>query len=134
MENPTLKLTTIKYMKFLFIFDFVATIVSNILILIPSHNFLSLGMALKLLRFFRRYYIRGAYKMIAKICARRNPARRKMIGFLITTIFELIFWLHVMTCIWIWFGATDCRVDNWQDVPESERSWIFVAGSDFTLD
>ena len=86
---------------------------------------------MKLFRIFRRSYVAYGYKLIAYNCARSKPDKRKSIINMLTYVVELLFWLHVMTCIWIKFGAADCAQENWRDVPEDDRTWMFVAGSDF---
>ena len=133
MEDANLKNTAKNYLSWMFLWDFIATIVSNLLCLIPNDgNMFAIGMQLKLARIFRRGYMILGYTKVANCCARQNPNKRNQIVLMFTYVVELLFWLHVMTCVWIALGAGDCSVDEgWESVPEVERSWMFVEGSDF---
>ena len=113
MSNPKLRKTAKNYLSWYFLWDFPATILSNVLMLIGGDQWFAIGMQLKLTRIFRRGYMIMGYQKIAYCCARQNPDKRNQIVLMFTYIVELIFWLHVMTCIWIAIGAGDCHLDDW---------------------
>ena len=127
----SLKKTSKRYLKGMFIIDFFATILSS-LMLFGGHSWFVWGIKLKSLRILRRNYIRLSYKAVVRYCAVNNPERGKLVKFVLTTTIELIFWLHVFTCVWIKLGSIDCLNDTWMTKVDSERSWLFLEGSDFS--
>ena len=129
----SLKKTAKRYLKGMFIIDFVATVVSSIM-LFGGHAWFVWGIKLKSVRIFRRNYIRLSYISVVKYCAVNNPERGKVVKYILQTTIEIIFWLHVFTCIWIKLGSIDCFDDQWVTKPDTERSWMFLEGSDFNGD
>ena len=129
MRSPfTLRKSVGAYLTSYFLLDFTATIIGNILFLVPTHSAELWRIRLKLVRIFRVTYMQIAYKgAIVKLTA-NIPKLQKTIQFILTGIFECIFWLHVMTCIWIKLGSLDKHNDRWLTTPENERTWMFVTG------
>lgn len=62
MRNPTLKRTSLNYLKGMFILDFIACIVSNILLVTPATR--EASFSVKLIRVTRLDYIRFCYRGI----------------------------------------------------------------------
>ena len=72
MSGATLTKTTKNYMKQLFLPDLIATIISNILILVDQ-DLLFWGIGLKLFRCFRFGYIKRSSQHISNFLARKAP-------------------------------------------------------------
>ena len=132
MRKPTLKKTAILHSRRLLITDFMATILSNAFIIFGDHDLVVWGVRLKLFRFFRLHYFRYSYGAVIDFFSFRQPKVAKLIELIITTSFECLFWLHILTCIWIKMGSWNCQ--NWQDLNPRDTSWMFQSGTDFTSD
>ena len=136
MKKPTFKKTAKAYLKGFFIIDFIATIVSNVLFLfyMEHEHSIDWDLRLKLLRVLHWGYIRFAYKGITN-CINGERSSKKIFAFVVSTIINWIFWLHIMTCIWIKLGSHDKLNDRWLTLDqESETTWMFIPGTDFSSD
>jgi hypothetical protein len=122
------------YVKSMLIIDLTATVLSDILILASQpHSMVSIwGFRLKLFRIFRLGYIRDAYKGLISIASSRIPRVGKLIDFILGATLEIIFWIHLMTCIWIKLGSLSCYDNKWREATTlNPPSWMFIEGSDF---
>jgi len=88
------------------------------------------GYRLKLLRICRRNYIVNAFKVLIDFCSSKLAKQRKLINSIISSCFEIIFWTHLITCIWIKLGSESC--DDWESSDPKQTSWLFVEGFDFS--
>ena len=134
MKKPTVKKTGLLYLQGYFFFDFLSTIVSNLLIFVPGTTAALWFIRLKLIRIVKRKYIRYAYKSIVNIATAQRPKVGKLIDFMISTAFECIFWVHILTCIWLKLGSIDSHEDRYLTMDQGEVSWMFIVGSDFSAD
>ena len=122
------------YVKSMLIVDLTATVLSDILILASVHHSMVniWGFRLKLFRIIRLGYVRDAYKGLIQIASSRIPRVGKLIDFILGAILEVIFWIHLMTCIWIKLGSFSCYNDKWRLADSTNPpSWMFIEGSDF---
>ena len=134
LQQVTLANTAMAYIKGHFFFDFLAVVVSNAVLLISVESFLFWGTRLKLIRILRREYMLSSYRNIVALLSAKQPKIGKVLGFIIPTFFEAVFWLNILTCIWIKLGSLDCREDRWLALEEEQRSWMFIEGTDFNGD
>ena len=90
---------------------------------------------LRLVRVFRIKYIRSAVEQIVTKCGARLPIIGKTIDKTLTILIEILFWLHIMTCTWIYLGQQDCYDEVWlSKTPDESTSWMFIAKTDFSKD
>ena len=134
MREPTVAKTGKIYLKGWFFLDFVATVVSNALILFPGYSAGLWKIRLKLVRIFKRHYIAYSYNSIVRLLTQGKPMASRLIDFIITTLVECIFWQHILTCIWIKLGSLDAYQERYKDMDPSEVSWMCIVGSDFSAD
>ena len=134
MKNPDLKKTVIEYLKGFFLFDLVTTIISNMLFLFPGYGPRLWRMRLKLFRIFHFGYVRFSYKGIIDLLFSRIPQVGKTWQYALGLLIEMTIWLHAMTCIWIKLGSRDAYENEYLNIEDSERTWMFREGSDFSSD
>ena len=134
MKQPTLGKTICGYLKGYFFLDLIATVISNILFLVPGYSPRLWRLRLKTTRIFHLGYIRFTYKGIIEYMAARVPNIGKLIQYMIGLTIEMSLWLHILTCIWIKLGSRDAYEDRWKEMDDIDRTWMFREGSDFTSD
>ena len=135
MNKPTLKMTALHYLKGWFILDFIPTIVANIMVFSSNKAVWRWSFRLKLLRIFRTImYLRYAYKGITAWATTGRPKARKLIDLSISTVIETVFWVHILTCIWIKLGSRDKTLDDLGSLSYEEQTWMFLVGTDFSAD
>ena len=104
MENPTLKKTSLRYLKRTFILDFLATVVSDIMFFTSLYKWAPRLKLLRLARIneMRRPYIHGLRNFMPSAAP---PKVRDVYEQISNIALFTLFITHILICIWIRLGA-----------------------------